>query len=276
MSAGEFTRVLVDALGILPLLKEEGTPEAMGRWENIHELLSALTEYSETRPDPTLENFLQEVSLLSSVDRSDDGKNAVTLLTLHAAKGLEFPVVFITGMEEGILPLYNGGEPDRKEIEEERRLCYVGMTRAMTRLYCSNARVRHRFGEYLSQVQSRFIGEIPRELCRTLPFTMGGAGFAPAGGEAPRKIRPKRRPAPAEGWYHSDPEVDVADYTSDAGELKPGIIVEHEQFGRGKVVEIEYAGESTRAVVDFRTHGPKHLILKYARLRRVQGPGADR
>ncbi len=200
VSAGEFTRVLVDALGILPLLKEEGTPEAMGRWENIHELLSALTEYSETRPDPTLENFLQEVSLLSSVDRSDDGKNAVTLLTLHAAKGLEFPVVFITGMEEGILPLYNGGEPDRKEIEEERRLCYVGMTRAKTRLYCSNARVRHRFGEYLSQVQSRFIAEIPGELCRTLPFTMGGAGSAPAGGEAPeRSDRNAGRPLRMDG-----------------------------------------------------------------------------
>ncbi len=268
VSAGEFTRVLVDALGILPLLKEEGTPEAMGRWENIQELLSALTEYSETRPDPTLENFLQEVSLLSSVDRSDYGKNAVTLLTLHAAKGLEFPVVFITGMEEGILPLYNGGEPERKEIEEERRLCYVGMTRAKTRLYCSNAKVRHRFGEYLSQVQSRFIGEIPRELCRTLPFTMGGTGNASPGGTS-RRSQPKRRPAADDRWDHSDPEVDIAEYASDAGELKPGILVEHEQFGRGKVVEIEYAGESTRAVVDFREHGPKHLILKYARLKRV-------
>ncbi|HLF14976.1 MAG TPA: UvrD-helicase domain-containing protein [Bacteroidota bacterium] len=268
MSAGEFTRVLVDALGFLPSLREEGTPEATGRWENIHELLSALTEYSETRPDPTLENFLQEVSLLSSVDRSDDGKNAVTLLTLHAAKGLEFPVVFITGMEEGILPLYNGGEPDRKEIEEERRLCYVGMTRAKHRLYCSNARVRHRFGEYLTQVPSRFLGEIPQELSRTLPSTMG-PGHAPAGGSAPRKIHPKRRPAREEGWYHTDPDVDLAVYASDAGELKPGILVEHEQFGRGKIVEIEYAGESTRAVVEFRSHGLKHLILKYARLRIV-------
>ncbi len=270
VSAGEFTRILVDELGFLPTLKEEGTPEAMARWENIHELLSAITEYSDTRPEPTLENFLQEVSLLSSVDRSDDTKNAVTLLTLHAAKGLEFPVVFITGMEEGILPLYNGGEPDRKEIEEERRLYYVGMTRAKQRLYCTGARVRHRFGEYLTQVPSRFLGEIPEELCRTLPFTSEpGAGYSPALGDAPRLARPRRKPVPDERWDHTDPAVDIADYTSDEGELKPGTIVEHDVFGRGKVVEIEYAGESTRAVVNFQSHGSKHLIVKYARLRIV-------
>jgi DNA helicase-2/ATP-dependent DNA helicase PcrA len=269
VSVGEFVRVLVDALGVLPALKEEGTPEAMGRRENIQELLSALDEYSETRPDPTLESFLQEVSLLSSVDRSDDGKNAVTLLTLHAAKGLEFPVVFITGMEEGILPLYNGGEPDRKDIEEERRLCYVGMTRAKERLYCSNARVRHRFGEYLTQVPSRFLGEIPEELCRTLPFTMGPGHGAAATGHHRRRERPKRRADADDRWYHSDPEVDIAEYASDAGEFRAGLAVEHEQFGRGKIVEIEYAGESTRAVVDFHAHGLKHLILKYAKLRIV-------
>ena len=167
------------------------------------------------------------------------------------------------------MPLYNGGEPDRREIEEERRLCYVGMTRAMTRLYCSNARVRHRFGEYLAQVPSRFLGEIPPGLTRTLPSTMGPAPGAHA------RVRPARRPRPArkaradDGWYHTDPQVDLADFTSDAEELRPGIQVEHEQFGRGKIVEIEYAGKSTRALVDFRSHGRKHLVVKYARLRIV-------
>jgi DNA helicase-2/ATP-dependent DNA helicase PcrA len=269
MTVGELARVLVDALGILPLLKEEGTAEANGRWENIQELLSALTEYADTRPEPSLENFLQEVSLLASVDASDDSQNAVTLLTLHAAKGLEFPAVFITGMEEGILPLYNGGEPDRREIEEERRLCYVGMTRAMKRLYCSNARVRHRFGEYLSQAPSRFLGEIPPELARTLPFTMGPAPAAAPAGRPPAAPRHRRRGRDEESWYHTDPEVSVEDYASESGNVKRGSIVEHEQFGRGRVVEIEFAGESTRAVVDFKAHGRKHLILKYARLRPV-------
>jgi DNA helicase-2/ATP-dependent DNA helicase PcrA len=275
MTVGELARVLVDALGILPLLKEEGTAEANGRWENIQELLSALTEYTQTRPDPSLENFLQEVSLLSSVDTAVDVQNGVTLLTLHAAKGLEFPAVFITGMEEGILPLYNGGEPDRKEIEEERRLCYVGMTRAMRRLYCSNARVRHRFGEYLTQAPSRFLGEIPPELSRTLPSTMG---LSPSAGFESRTASParqRRRSRDEDTWYHSDPEVSVEEYASDSGALKRGSLVEHEQFGRGRVVDVEFAGESTRAVVDFQAHGRKHLILKYARLRLLPAGSSD-
>jgi len=267
VSAGECTRTLVDRLGFLPALKEEGTPEAISRWENIQELLSAITEYADTREDPSLENFLQEVSLLSSVDRSDDGGNAVTLMTLHAAKGLEFPVVFITGLEEGILPLYNGGEPDRKDLEEERRLCYVGMTRAKERLYCSHAHVRLRFGEYLSQVPSRFLEEIPAELVRTLPYTTNVTAAPGRGrGVSPRR-RDRKSPVGDDHWYHTDPEVDLSAYTSDVGELKKGAMVEHEQFGRGKVIDIEYAGESSRAVVDFGDFGSKHLILKYARLK---------
>ncbi len=269
VSAGECARTLVDRLGFLPALKEEGTAEAASRWENIQELLSAITEYSDTREEPSLENFLQEVSLLSSVDRSDDGGNAVTLMTLHAAKGLEFPVVFVTGMEEGILPLYTGGEPDRAELEEERRLFYVGMTRAKDRLYCSHAHVRLRFGEYLSQVPSRFLAEIPAGLVRTLPYASGTAAGPGKGGSHRPKPRVRKRPAGGDHWYHTDPEVDLSAYTSDVGELKAGTIVEHEQFGRGRVVAVEYAGESSRAVVDFGEFGSKHLILKYARLRIV-------
>jgi DNA helicase-2/ATP-dependent DNA helicase PcrA len=178
-------------------------------------------------------------------------------------------------MEEGILPLYNGGEPDRKEIEEERRLCYVGMTRAMRRLYCSNARVRHRFGEYLTQAPSRFLGEIPPELSRTLPSTMG---LSPSAGFESRTASParqRRRSRDEDTWYHSDPEVSVEEYASDSGALKRGSLVEHEQFGRGRVVDVEFAGESTRAVVDFQAHGRKHLILKYARLRLLPAGSSD-
>ena len=275
MGVGELARVLVDALGILPALREEGTVEAMGRWENVQELLSAITEYAATRPEPTLANFLQEVSLLASVDTApgrEEGQAAVTLLTLHAAKGLEFPAVFITGMEEGILPLYSGGEPERADVEEERRLCYVGMTRAMKRLYCSNARVRHRFGEYVTQVPSRFLGEIPPELSRTLAGTMGPPQAHPPasrGISSSGRSHVTRQARRDESWDHRDPEVSVDDYASEAGSLRKGSIVDHEQFGRGKVVDVEYAGESTRAVVDFRGHGRKHLIVKYARLKLV-------
>jgi len=267
VTAGECARTLVDRIGILPALKEEGTPDANARWENIQELLSAITEYCDTREDPSLENFLQEVSLLSSVDRADDGGNAVTLMTLHAAKGLEFPVVFMTGMEEGILPLYNGGEPERKDLEEERRLCYVGMTRAKERLYCSHAHVRLRFGEYLSQAPSRFLEEIPADLVRTLPYASGSRAGGGRGPAPPRNPRRRKGTVSEDHWYHTDPDLDLSAFTSDQGELKSGSLVEHEQFGRGRVVDIEYAGESSRAVVDFGEFGSKHLILKYARLK---------
>ncbi|HMK38733.1 MAG TPA: UvrD-helicase domain-containing protein, partial [Bacteroidota bacterium] len=136
MSVGELARALVDELGVLQDLKEENTSESLNRRENIQELVSALTEFSDKQPEARLEDFLAEVSLVSDVDTAEFGRNAVTLMTLHAAKGLEYPVVFITGLEEGLFPL-GGADSDRKELEEERRLMYVGVTRAKQKLYLS-------------------------------------------------------------------------------------------------------------------------------------------
>ncbi|MBI4811480.1 MAG: UvrD-helicase domain-containing protein [Ignavibacteriales bacterium] len=136
LSMSELSRALVDELGILNLFKEEGTPEAMARRENVHELLSAISEFAAEQPNATLESFLQEVSLVADVDEWDNEFNAVTLMTLHSAKGLEFPIVFITGLEEGLLPYYNSSL-DTVELEEERRLFYVGITRTMNKLFLS-------------------------------------------------------------------------------------------------------------------------------------------
>src|SRR3970282_1950519 len=125
MSVSELTRALVDELGFLQALKEENTAESLARRENIQELVSALSEFSDNHTDARLEDFLEEVSLVSDVDMAEFGRNAVTLMTLHAAKGLEFPVVFITGLEEGLFPLSNSSL-EQDELEEERRLMYVG------------------------------------------------------------------------------------------------------------------------------------------------------
>ncbi|MGA9115948.1 MAG: UvrD-helicase domain-containing protein, partial [Bacteroidota bacterium] len=159
MSAGELARSLTDEIGILPALKAEGTRESLERRENILELLSALSAFCEGKPEAGLEDFLGEVSLVSDVDGADFSRNAVTLMTLHAAKGLEFPVVFITGLEEGLLPIATAtGDP--QELEEERRLLYVGMTRAMRRLHLTCARTRMRYGERAWTVRSRFLEEM--------------------------------------------------------------------------------------------------------------------
>ncbi|MDH4070545.1 MAG: UvrD-helicase domain-containing protein, partial [Ignavibacteria bacterium] len=127
MSISELARAIIDETGILALLKEEGTPDSLTRRENIQELVSALFEFNQHHPDAMLEDFLEEVALVSEVDQADFNRNAVTLMTVHAAKGLEFPVVFVAGLEEGMFPINGALETDR-EIEEERRLMYVGMT----------------------------------------------------------------------------------------------------------------------------------------------------
>src|SRR5690606_25154148 len=139
--------------------KTEATPESISRWENVQELLSAITEFQEQREGATLEQFLEEVTLVSDVDAWEGTSNAVTLMTLHSSKGLEFPVVMITGLEEGLLPFYSA-TIDRPALEEERRLTYVGMTRAKEKLYLSHARMRYRFGEPATPGPSRFLSEI--------------------------------------------------------------------------------------------------------------------
>jgi DNA helicase-2/ATP-dependent DNA helicase PcrA len=265
MSAGELVRALVDEIGVLQLLKEEGTPEALARRENIQELLAAVTEFSSDHPGGgTLEAFLQEVSLVSDVDRWDSGSNAVTLLTLHSAKGLEFPVVFITGMEEGLLPYY-ASQIDRTELEEERRLCYVGMTRAMNKLYLSHARVRSRFATATYQSPSRFLSEIGGELLATharAPRSFRAPGRVTQ--QAQRSIR-KRPQADAE--YFADVMPDYENENTAAGTLRPGMMVEHAVFGTGKVLHLAGRGDALKAVVEFPQAGRKTLLLKYAHLR---------
>ncbi len=157
----ELTRSLTDEIQVIRTLKDEATPEAKNRMENIQEFLAGIAEFQNEYPDGTLQDFLAEVSLVADVDRWDTKRNSVTLMTVHAAKGLEFPVVFVSGLEEGLFPL-SSKEDD--ELEEERRLFYVAITRAKRKVYLSYARQRYRFGKISFQSSSRFLSEIKPNL----------------------------------------------------------------------------------------------------------------
>jgi DNA helicase-2/ATP-dependent DNA helicase PcrA len=260
VSLSELTRTLVDELGILTKLKEEGTVESMGRWENIQELLSAISEEVSKDETTTLESFLEGVALVSDVDKWEDKANSVTLMTLHAAKGLEFPVVFLTGMEEGLFPLYNG-QLEQQALEEERRLCYVGMTRAKLKLYLTYTRSRFRFGDITYPTPSRFIGEIGSEY---LESTMS---FASESSAITRSSTTRRPSAPERTSMFADTTPDYENESQEQIELSVGMIVYHELFGKGKILGLSGVGENTRALVDFVSIGKKQLALKYARLR---------
>ncbi|OGU43039.1 MAG: DNA helicase, partial [Ignavibacteria bacterium GWB2_36_8] len=171
-SLGELSRAMVDELGVLKIFKEEGTPESRARLENISELLNSLSEFSSSNKDAKLEEYLEDVSLVSDIDLYEGKANSVTLLTVHSAKGLEFPIVFISGCEEDIFPLSNRFNSDAT-VEEERRLFYVAVTRAQEKVYISHARSRYRFGEVAYQSRSRFIDELKPGVLKEVNGSIG-------------------------------------------------------------------------------------------------------
>lgn len=165
LSVKELLNEIIEETGYVADLQAEGTEEAAARIENIDELISKIADYEESAEQPSLGGFLQEVALVSDIDSVDEESDYVLLMTLHSAKGLEFPNVFLAGMEDGIFPSYmtiTGDDPS--ELEEERRLCYVGITRAMQHLTLTCARQRMIRGEVQYNKMSRFVKEIPREL----------------------------------------------------------------------------------------------------------------
>jgi DNA helicase-2/ATP-dependent DNA helicase PcrA len=252
LSASELSRALLDELGILRMFKEENTPESLDRLENINGLLSEISEYCARHKDVTLEQFLEEVSLISDVDMYDEEKNAVTLLTIHSAKGLEFPVVFISGCEEDIFPLSNKFSSDAS-LEEERRLFYVAITRAKQKVYISHARSRYRFGEVAYQSRSRFIDEIEPTLIAEIN---GGIGRKSSVRKSKKEI-----------YYEYFENVDYQDFDQDNKILRPGSRVMHDKFGLGKVILVDGTGDMQKATVVFEGNNVKQLMLKFAKLK---------
>jgi DNA helicase II / ATP-dependent DNA helicase PcrA len=269
MTFSELARALVDELGILTAYKEERTADSMSRWENVQELLSAITEYCHEKQDATLESFLEEVALVSDIDTWEGEQNAVTLMTLHASKGLEFPVVFIAGLEEGLLP-FSSSTLESSDTEEERRLLYVGITRAEQKLYITHTSLRYRFGDVTYPSESRFLSELGTEnierLSTRIPRERLNAPIFEFDKTSAIAKRPAHRKAKDDSSYSGDSMPDYESESQEHFEMKRGIVVRHEFFGRGRVMEVTGKGETQKAVVQFEEYGRKNLIVKYAKL----------
>jgi DNA helicase-2/ATP-dependent DNA helicase PcrA len=267
--------------GLMRELEADTSIEGQGRVENVRELQSAAEEYElreGQEAEPTLPGFLESIALVTDADQIESAGQSVTLMTLHTAKGLEYPVVFIVGLEENVFPHVRSiGEP--RELEEERRLAYVGITRARERLYLTNAWSRTLFGSTSYNLPSRFLKEVPEELvtvapgqskpaARSGPASWGDSSPAFGAGRSSFTARPgpppvsfDRQPTPAERLAGRQRGA------LDLG-LAPGDEVVHRQWGRGVVANVSGQGERAMAEVDFPGLGRKRLLLRYAPLTR--------
>lgn len=251
LSISELTRALVDELEIMQMFKVENTYESAQRLLNVQELLNAITEYNNEHPGAGIDEYLQDVSLISDLDMVEDQFSCVNLMTVHSAKGLEFPVVFLSGCEEDIFPLSNRFSTDAT-IEEERRLFYVAMTRAKSKIYISHARSRYRFGEVAYQNRSRFIDEIDPEL-----FDRSGAN------QGKKSVRKSKK----ELFYEYFENIEYQDFGEIGNSIRVGTRVMHDTFGLGKVTSLVGSGENQKATVSFEGNNVKSLMLKFARLK---------
>ncbi len=249
LSLLELTSALVDELGILRMYKEENTQDSLQRYDNIQELLSGIAEFSKGRPDATIDDFLADVSLITGMDQYSDEDNSVTLMTIHASKGLEFPLVFITGCEEDIFPLNQKFDSNSK-VEEERRLFYVALTRAEKKVFISYARSRYRFGEVAYQSKSRFLEELDPSTVTEL-----NKGNARKGG--------RRRKA----FYDEMYQEDFDDFNQERRSFRVGSRITHDMFGNGKVLKISGNGDMQKVTIAFEEKGTKTLLLKFANIR---------
>jgi DNA helicase-2/ATP-dependent DNA helicase PcrA len=257
---------MLDRSGYLKDLRDENTEDANDRIENLMELVSAARDYEARDPEASLGGFVDRLSLLSEVDEESGTKNArVWLMSMHAAKGLEFPVVFIAGMEEGLFPHSRSSE-DEDELEEERRLFYVGMTRAERRLFLTSAARRRVFGEYQSTEPSRFVDEVPAELVERITpvFTSGHGTFSHAHYEF--RTNPYGRGGRPNRFKEESPKYSYEDEDQSASGLRPGMRVRHAQFGVGNVISVEEHTDDYKITVRFNSVGVKKLLARFAKL----------
>ena len=267
----------LDASGYWQDLRDQRSEEAEGRLQNLAELISAAREYEASESDSSLGGFVDRLSLLSEVDEERGSTAArVWLMTMHAAKGLEFPTVVLAGMEEGLFP-HSRSREEAADLEEERRLCYVGLTRAQRRLVLTSAVRRRVFGEYQAAEPSRFLLEIPATLVEerqsiqppywgprqgrvdgVASWTGGGAGHRSR--PLPGRPRAVREEPPAYRYEDED---------QSPSELRPGLRVRHPHFGVGTILSVEPGHDDTKLVVRFVSAGQKKLLARFARLERV-------
>jgi DNA helicase-2/ATP-dependent DNA helicase PcrA len=275
------------------LLQRYRTQDEEERVENLDQLAAAAGEYDFANPEGSLAAFLEQVALVADIDGWDEKADRVSLMTLHAAKGLEFPLVCLTGLEEGVLPHSRSGKMDDIDIEEERRLAYVGMTRARDELILTLARARRRFGPLRPSAASRFIAELPAGEIAPAGMVAKAVACSELRGEGDdwngdtgfrsrsrAQFAPRTRPGPAAEASHASgkggtddgryfDEAALARASAEALDLDAGDLVVHPKFGRGRVEAVEGFGEAARITVNFSGYGRKKLVAAYSKLQKA-------
>ncbi len=286
-NAYEIASDIARASGILKNLEDDKTPEGISRVENIEELLNGIKEFSEAEPETgeeddssirSLDKYLQNVSLLTDADQKDDDPNKVSLMTIHAAKGLEFPYVFVVGLEENLFPSIMSLNT-RSDLEEERRLFYVAITRAEKQATLSYAENRYRWGNLTMSEPSRFIEEVdekyidfPRKVINhpsdktrfRIDDSTAGLKKSPTYGQGRLKKISDSQKQDVKGG------ADEKFAPSSSNDIQAGMQVQHQRFGKGKVLNLEGTGASRKATVFFPVVGQKQLLLKFARLKIIE------
>jgi DNA helicase-2/ATP-dependent DNA helicase PcrA len=291
LKVSELIQEVINTTGILSELEEEDTIELQTRIENIKELLSLALEYEQQVEqqessldeddfyEEGLEGFLGHVALVSDIDRMDEDTDRAALMTLHSAKGLEFPVVFMVGMEEGVFPGYRSmGE--ESELEEERRLCYVGITRAMRKLYMTSTRMRMLYGNTAYNRTSRFLREIPDELIdiygkekqNAMPGAVKKAAVVDAGANSAagrtgfsRGVEDVLGYIPGGGFKKNLPQKGAVSTQN----FSVGDVVEHKKFGVGVIMAVEKEAEDYKLDIHFEKAGMKRLMAAFANLNKI-------
>jgi DNA helicase-2/ATP-dependent DNA helicase PcrA len=287
-SLPELYHAILDRTSYVQRLREEDTPEAESRLENLEEFDNAISKFAEERgEEATLQAFLEEMSLVSDQDSMNDEEKSVTMMTLHISKGLEFPVVFIVGLEENLFPSSRSASEsnDPTAIEEERRLFYVGMTRAMKRLTITYARTRKVWGTEQQNPPSRFINEMPKENClfqssiskpkfmdraRASANSSFGAGSGSGSGSG---FNGNGKPMGKAQNYEDFPDESFDDFADDSSSggptYKKGMRVRHPTYGAGSIFQVEGSGPDVKVSVLFTDKTIKKFVAKYARLERI-------
>lgn len=246
--------MILEKTGYLHLLESSTDPQDEARVENIGELLSVAKEFDDSHENGTLEEFLEEIALVNDVDNFEQEVSKVTLMTLHAAKGLEFPIVFLAGLEEGLFP-HNRTLMNPKEVEEERRLCYVGITRAEKQLYLSNATTRTVFGKTNMYLPSRFLSEIPAALLQEV--------------RAKTKVREElQRHLPPHQSVLSRPVPQMIARNPEVGHWEVGDTAIHTKWGKGKVISVSGEKSNLRLTIEFPGLGSRQVMAKFAPIKK--------
>lgn len=260
-------RVLRDT-GYLEELENERTPQAQSRIDNLHELISVAQEFAASEEENNLENFLAHVALVSDIDDTELGEDDITLMTLHSSKGLEFPVVFLVGMEEGLFP-HARTLMDETEIEEERRLCYVGITRAKEKLFLSSTKMRTIYGNTVTYPPSRFLQEIPARLVKTIKRQERFSALENFKQVSEKYSARPQKPASTFNPHSFMPQKPAAAAGGTGTRFNTGDRVSHSKWGEGMVVSVKDSPDGQEVKVAFAGAGVRSLLTKYAVLKKL-------